>query len=348
MLLLTRRGAVFLVGAVLASGVAAVPGVASALSGPTAGSGAAQTLPRPVVDTMGRRGARAPISGVVPGLTGSAAQAEVGSAAAHFREATRHRLDKAGQTSSAAGGTGTAVSHAASDATSYGQLHNDWGVDVANSTRATGLFAMQSVVPNARALSGGDYVYAPTAIPAGGACIEVTTAYYGGGAVVWAWDWCGGRDGPLKIVRIDSSFLSTYTTTVNGHPAYALEEHRTDASSNTWTAYLYNYSSQAWETFYTSSGSFDIPQYSFGWNIFEIYSSVNQSTGQGYYCGDMAGQTFESSGSEILIDGNWTAVTGSNSYLSRSRSASGRDYDCSGLSFNVVNANDHWTAKISS
>jgi hypothetical protein len=33
-----------------------------------------------------------------------------------------------------------------------------------------------------------DYVYAPTAIRAGGACMEMTTAYTPSGPSLWAWD----------------------------------------------------------------------------------------------------------------------------------------------------------------
>lgn len=59
--------------------------------------------------------------------------------------------------------------------------------------------------------TGGDFVYAPTALPPGGACTEMTTAYTPSGPKLWAWDWCGGRDTIGKIVNMDAAFQSTYT-----------------------------------------------------------------------------------------------------------------------------------------
>jgi len=91
----------------------------------------------------------------------------------------------------------------------------------------------------------GDVLYAPTALPPGGACAEMTTAYTADGPLLWAWDWCGGRDTIGKVVNMNASFLATYTTTVDGAPAYTMEEVQTSTSTNAWTVYLYNYSTHA-------------------------------------------------------------------------------------------------------
>ncbi len=317
--------------------IAALPGAASALTQPAARSDQsdAGTLPRPAAADLGGRDARAPISGVVPGLTGQAAQAAAGPAADRFREVTRHRL---AQSTDTAAGTGNAPGPLAAP------LHTDWGVDIPTS-QARGLHATQSVVPGAGPTHGGDYVYAPTAIAPGNACLEMTTAYTPNGPKLWAWDWCGGRDNVGKIVSLDAGFLATYTTTVNGRPAYSLDEHQTDAATNAWTTYLYNYTTGAWDTFYTSSGTFDLARYTYGWDIFEIYTSVDPTSGSGYYCRDLAGRAFESSAAQTMVGGTWTAVTASNSRLSRPI-LPGSSFDCPSLGFNLVHANDHWIAQI--
>ena len=54
----------------------------------------------------------------------------------------------------------------------------EWGIRMPFSGGSLGMRALQSVVVGAgTTTTGGDFVYAPTAIPAGGACIEMTTAY---------------------------------------------------------------------------------------------------------------------------------------------------------------------------
>lgn len=304
-----------------------IPALAAPQPAPT---DTAAGLARPAADDPALRGAIAPIGGVVPGLTGAAAEQAAGTAADRFRQLTRERTHRA-----------AAKAPAAQDA----QLHTSWGIRMPNGA-SKGLQATQSVVSGARATSGGDYVYAPTAIPAGGACMEMTTAYTPDGALLWAWDWCGGRDTVGKAVPMDAGFLATYTTTVNGHPAYSEDIHQTDSSSNTWTTYLYNYQTHAWDSFYTSSGTYDIPEYAFGWDMFEVYTSVNSSTGAGYYCQDMAGQTFESSSIQLLSGSTWTPASSSNSTPDSSTPPSGSTLDCPSLSISLTHPNDHWTAHI--
>jgi hypothetical protein len=252
-------------------------------------------------------------SGVVPGLTGDAARQRAGQAATRFREM---RVSS-----------------------SLAELHTDWGVNFPNGS-SQGLHATQSVVTTGQPTTGGDYVYAPTAIPAGGACIEITTAYTPSGPDLWAWDWCGGRDGVGKLTPMDASFRSTYTTTVDGHAAYQLDEHRTSTTANTWTAYLYNYKTAAWDTFFTSSGTYDLPQFPFGWDMFEIY------TASGSYCHDMAGQLFDSSAVQVLAGTTWTPASPANSRPTQPTIPPGSAYDCPALTFSMVHPNDHWTARI--
>jgi hypothetical protein len=258
-----------------------------------------------------------PAAGVVPGLTGLAAQQAAGPAADRFREVTYARVRS---TVAAA------------------QLHTSWGINYPINA-SQGLKALQSVVPGAGNTSGGDYVYAPTAIPAGGACIEMTTAYTPSGPSLWAWDWCGGRDGVGKLTPMNASFLATYTTMVNGRPAYSVDIHKTSTTANAWTAYLFNYQTQAWDFYFTSTGVYDLPQYPFGWNMFEIYST------SGAYCQNLAGQAFESSGIQLLAGGTWTPATTANSSTD-GPPPTGSSFLCPSLTFSMVHANDHWLDQI--
>jgi hypothetical protein len=174
----------------------------------------------------------------------------------------------------------------------------------------------------------------------------MTTAYTDTGPVLWAWNWCSGYNDVAKLVNIDSNFLSTYTTTLNGYAAYTMDVHKTNASNNQWTAYLFNYRNQAWDVFYTSSGKFDLEAegYDWGWDIFEIYSTRDSSTGNAYYCASQNGRKFEAANIQTQVNGAWTAVTPSLSGSLYPRS--GSDFDCPSLKFTVVNANDHWLAQI--
>lgn len=255
-------------------------------------------------------------SQVVPGLTGVAAQQAAEPAADHFLALRR------------------------SQALAAAQLHTDWGINFPNSA-SQGLHATQSVLATGtRTTSGGDYVYAPTAIPAGGACMEMTTAYTPSGPDLWAWDWCGGRDRVGKLTRMDSTFLSTYTSTVNGQSAYRVDIHRTNASNNTWTAYLFNVRTNVWDTYYTSSGTYDLPQFAFGWNMFEIYTT------SGAYCSTFAGRTFESSSVQVLANNAWTPAGTANSRPTHRTIPPGSAYDCPSLTFTLLHPNDHWTAQV--
>jgi hypothetical protein len=314
-----------------------LPALAAGLAGLTvlpasaAQAAPSATLPRPASDQPQLRGAQAPISGTaVRGLTGRAARDAAGDAGVKFKEVTLDRVAAADDGVSA-----------------LDWLHADWGVFVPH-TSGTGLQVTQSVVPGAAATRGNDYVYSPTAIPPGKACMEIVTSYGPGGPAVWAWDWCGGRSGVGKSVPIDASFLATYTATVNGRPAYTVDQHRTDAGTNSWTSYLYNYTTHAWDPFFTSAGTWDLEgSFSFGWNMFEVYSNVEPSTGVGYYCTDFAGQSFESTGAKVLTDGAWVPVTASNSFLTSDPPPDGGALNCPALDLGLTHANDAWIGAIS-
>lgn len=264
-------------------------------------------------------------AGVVPGLTGDAAKAAAGPAADRFLQLRR---EQAGKTPRIAA-----------------QKHTFWGPEPQLSSGADGLVVTHSVTPNLRISNQADVVYAPTVKPTGHSCIEVVTAYgLGQAAQVWAWDWCKSVS-PAKVVPIDSSFLASYTSTVNGHPAYTVQEVRTNSGANSWTASLYNVKTGAWDSLFTQSGS-DQSSLDEGWDIFELYSTRDPATGNAYYCADARGAVFESSSLKLRIGGQWTAATPSNSPLRPTANPRPADYDCSTLRFEVPSPNSNWRVTV--
>jgi hypothetical protein len=317
---------------------AGVAVVTAAAANPADGS---TTLARPANDRSAQRGADAPVLGTVPGLTGAAAERAAGAAATRFRSMA---TDRGRQMRAAAAGTG--IDRAGRAALAADDLHTAWGTAFAQPT-GKGLKATHSVFTGAAAVThGGDVVYAPTSLPSGGACMEMTTAYTSGGPVLWAWDWCGGNAGVGKLVNIDAGFLTTYTTTVNGQAAYSTDIHQTNPTSNTWSSYLYNYQTHAWDVFYTSSGTYDLGDKGFGWDMFEIYSTRNPATNAAWYCSSMAGERFEASSIQINLNSTWSAATSANSYSYGDPPPPGSQFDCPALTFTMVHANDDWTAQI--
>jgi hypothetical protein len=310
--------------AVGVAAIAAATGIASAATTPSTAPSA--TLPRPANDQPALRGADAPIRGEVAGFTGADATRVAGEAATRFKALTLHRAQSA-----------PALAEA---------LHTDWGVGFSQPT-AKGMRATHNVLTGAGTTTrGNEYIYSPTALSPGGACMEMTTAYTPSGPLLWAWDWCGGRSQVGKAVSMNSSFLSTYTTTVNGQPAYSFEVSQTNASTNEWTGYLYNYTTHAYETFFVSAGSYDLGNNGFGWDMFEIYSSIEPATGIGYYCTDMAGKSFDASEISLNLNGSWQLATPANSRDFGNPPPAGSKFQCPKLTFQLDTPNNHWTARI--
>ncbi|WP_245931077.1 carbohydrate-binding protein [Actinokineospora auranticolor] len=269
-------------------------------------------------------------AGEVPGLTGEAATVAAGPSADRFRQVRRAQADR---------------SAAAATAQAAAQKHMFWGPEPQLGSNADGFVATQSVIPSLRLSNSADVVYAPTMKPTGHSCIEVVTAYgLGQGAQVWAWDWCG-KVGPAKVTQINSAFLTNYTTTVNGRPAYTVQEIRTNAANNTWTAQLFNVKTNAWDNLFTQSGT-DQSKLNEGWDIFEIYATHNNSTGRAYYCTDAKGQVFESSSIKLRIGGQWSAATAANSPMRPAATPRPADFDCPTLTSQVPAANSNWRVTI--
>ena len=212
-------------------------------------------------------------------------------------------------------------------------IHPAQGTAFINEGNDQGAFADQSVTPAVHPPDSGTTIYTPTMYPAGGSCVEVTTVYTVNTQAVEAWDWCNHIDFEASV-NIDSAFLSKYG---NGGGIYSVEIVQTNSGNNTWTAYLYDYASSSWDTFYSSSGSTQAG--TTGWDVNELYSNV-ASNGQSYACADMAGQTFSASGIQVDLGGTWTAAAPSNSNTEFDQPAA--NFDCPAMSYQMVHQYDHW------
>jgi hypothetical protein len=222
-----------------------------------------------------------------------------------------------------------------------GSLHAAWGVFPNNASN--GAQATHSVDPNIHIPSGNpDIIYAPTLDPSGKTCIEVTTYYWQGGNAVGAWDWCAASPGFAAIAGIDANFISKYTTTVNGKPAYTIQDVQTNATTNSWTAYLFNYTTNAWDALYTSANTSKLTETHGGWDMFEVYTEYNPAAGEGYYCGATAGSSWAASNIQIRFGTTWQTLTTANSQIQSPSTVNPADLGCESLTFSVPSANSSW------
>ncbi|MCE6996390.1 carbohydrate-binding protein [Saccharothrix sp. S26] len=222
-----------------------------------------------------------------------------------------------------------------------GSLHTVWGAFP--TVVSDGAQATHTINPGISIPSGNpDVVYAPTLVPSGKTCIEVTTFYWQGGNGVGAWDWCAASPGFAAVAWINSSFLSTYTTTFQGLPAYTVLDVQTNAVTNSWTAYLYNYTTSTWDALFTSADTSKLVDPHGGWSMFEVYTDYNPATGEGYYCTETYGTQFHAANLQIKVNGTWTPLTPGNSSVTPPGSVSSADFGCYGLSFTLQTANSHW------
>ncbi|WP_406503888.1 hypothetical protein [Streptomyces sp. NBC_00212] len=118
---------------------------------------------------------------------------------------------------------------------------------------------------------------------------------------------------------------------------------RDSGSGNSWSSYLYNYQSAQWELLYRQAGQ-DQSGLDHGWDMFEIYASVNPSTGTGYYCTEAHDTVFDSSAIELRHNGTWKPASPSDSPWTE-ENPSGQDFLCPQLNFIRAGADDHWTVR---
>ncbi|WP_019070421.1 RICIN domain-containing protein [Streptomyces hokutonensis] len=273
---------------------------------------------------------------VVPGKTGSAVRKELPA------EVSRrfYELNFAGHV----GSVGVAEdAPSAADATTSalsswtGKFHASWGVSPTSGTMH-GAQATHSVNLSAP-VTGDDTVYAPTLDPSYASCIEMTTIYFRSSIWVGAWDWCAAAPGWAKTTVVDSAFLDTYTKKVNGRPSYSVQDIQTNATTNEWTSYLYNYDTHAWEPFFQSANTSKLGSSGGGWDMMEVYTNYDPTTGEGQYCAETKGAVYQTTGLQYQSSygGGWTAATAANSTVPATVKSS--DLGCSDLSYAVLTAN---------
>jgi hypothetical protein len=266
--------------------------------------------------------ANAPVSGqLVPALRGAAAAEASSYVSQRFRQQSDARVQDLPPWSRS--------------------LHAGWGAFPNNASN--GAQATHTVNPTLRIPAGNpDIIYAPTLDPSGKTCIEVTTYYWQGGNAVGAWDWCAASPGFAAVAGMDANFVSKYTTTVNGKPAYTVQDVQTNAVTNSWTAYLFNYTTNAWDALYTSANTSKLTETHGGWDMFEVYTEYNPATGEGYYCGVTSGSTWAASSIQIRFGSTWQTLTTGNSNVPPPSGVHSADFGCESLTFTVPTPNSSW------
>jgi len=281
----------------------------------------------------------APVSGraVAGARYGAAATRAAGPAATHFLQLHRTMVAEV-----RAASRGTSARHAASSAA---ELHRWWG-SFPGTNSGPGVTATQSISASLRLTDPNDILYAPTMTPANNSCIEVVTVHTTTTPQIWAWDWCKYIR-PVAVVNVTAAFMKAYTIIANGRTAYTTEDVQTNAKTNTWTAYLFNYQTGSWDRLYTQAGT-DQSGLSFGWDMFEFYSSTNPATGSTYVCGDLqkAGTRIESSNISIRHDGTWTPANSHDSSWNPSAHPAPSSYKCPDIRFSIVQPNSDWLVHV--
>jgi hypothetical protein len=196
-----------------------------------------------------------------------------------------------------------------------GTFHANWGVYP--SETIDGAQANQQVDSFTLPSSSGDTIYSPTLDPSSIDCIEVTTIYVGGADYVGAWNWCASSPSFAVLTGDQSaSFQAAYTTVTSGRRFYTIQDVQTNATTNQWTAYLYNYSTGAWDTFFQSANTSKLGQSGGGWDMDEVYTTYDASTQSGTYCNQIGTADWESTGLTYKIGGSWVKASPSNASTS--------------------------------
>lgn len=213
------------------------------------------------------------------------------------------------------------------------QLHNTLGTGL--DVQTTGAEATQSVSTQISPTNADTFIYAPTLLPDGGSCIEVSTVYSIYAHEVAAWDWCSQSSNFVAAVPIDSTFMATYTS--SGH--YQVRIRKTQATTNTWTAFLFNYKTKTWQTLFSQSGT---PAPSNGWDMYEVYSDIAPD-GTSYACADLQGKTVDAKAIEIQrkVGGGWTNATPT--YATGTAISAEDGFLCPTLSWKFIYPYYRWT-----
>lgn len=321
--------------------LAALFAILAAVSGPTAAHASA-VRPAAAAAAPSTPDPRAPhTQKVIPGVSGAAAVAKVIPANVQTRFADIHQdaVRMARQAKSPSAPSPSSTVRPNDIAPWSGSIHNYWGT-IGPSSGVIGAQATQSLNPPLSAWDG-DTVYAPTLFPASITTIEMTTVEWSNGTWVAAWDWGDDQPGFYKMVSTDD--LADYITVLNGQRYYSVQDVQTNPVTNNWTSYLYNYTTQTWDPFYSSANANKLSVTGNGWDMFEIYTDYNPATGVGYYCSDTYSYNWNSRGLQYLTSGkNWVEATPRNSTIQSNSTVFSTDFGCYSLSFSVVKPNSYW------
>lgn len=162
-------------------------------------------------------------------------------------------------------------------------------------------------------------LYAPTHIPHGGSCLEVSSVHWRVGYpyvnnMIGIWDWCiPGAQNFAAYLNMDDfwarlKYFRDYTDEFGKTrkiymlTLYASNPSGADYSSDTWTMLLYNFQSGAWEVMYSSSGvATDLWQLTVGdpkgWSMWESKGLVYAG------CPSFPSQTAQNL--QVRIGTNW-------------------------------------------
>ncbi len=262
----------------------------------------------------------------VPVLTGAAVTARLGTEAgarfkaAHMQMLGAHHAASGGAASGGAVHDDLAAPSASAALAPWSMsYHADWGIQSEiDGGYPTGGEALQTLNPETvLPANSPDTLYMPTFIPNINGCIEVSTIYTAGQDAVGAWNWCTSDPESFEALLPVSSLLGTYTSVSGGKTVYFLRVVETDAASNTWTAYLYNYVTDRFDVFYTSSGTSWLGQNGFtgNWDMAEDYTGYNSATGEGNFCTEAPGADWGSTDLQFQssVNGAFTLAQKSNS-----------------------------------
>lgn len=168
----------------------------------------------------------------------------------------------------------------------------DRGFYLSQATREWyGAYAVYDLIGNLglpAALPGeaGVWVYAPTTMPAGGSCIEITQVYQrlAGGATTGkyfgVYDWCeSGPIGQFDVYQPETStFTNRYVRTYQGRSTFAVTI-VTPNTGNTygqcWYAHIYDYLLGGWEQRLQRCGTPTHGAGDTGWTMWESWGLMN-------------------------------------------------------------------------
>jgi hypothetical protein len=137
----------------------------------------------------------------------------------------------------------------------------------------------------------GAYVYAPTVLAPGGACVEVTQVYrratprHDMESLYGVWDWCESATATARGRFVvfqpqDRGFTDRYVRLYHGRPSYAISVLAPSVGGDTyggcWYTSIYDYSTGSWAQMAARCGR---PHHGYrhGWTMWESYDVANQS-----------------------------------------------------------------------